>query len=281
MTVAYTLQGFNLHQPEIGFQLMEGSSYASAIAPRRINLVVPNMHGEIPAWNDPLDSTNITVRVRISDGSPAELEAKWIYLRSLCMTGQNNPVTMRRETEDHNAFAYVQLLSMTEPDFWCAAGIVDTVMIFHNPFGRWQDASTPVDQPLSVTGAQQIVVAAMESSAPITNALFLVRGPLASIQIRNPYNDTGLSWAAPTALGPNQWIVIDTERYQVWGNTSGDWDDLDVDLSRTLLTMGNGMLSLTPIPSITPGDNTNLTAVASSGSTGATELTVRARRTYL
>src|SRR5690606_39650846 len=133
----------------------------------------------------------------------------------------------------------------------------------------------------SVPGAQQIVVAAMESSAPITNALFLVRGPIASITIRNPYNDTGLTWMAPVALGPDQWIVIDTERYQVWGNTSGDWDDLDVDLSRTLLTTGNGMLSLTPIPSLTPGENSNLTAVSASGATGATELTVRARRTYL
>lgn len=281
MTIAYTLQGFNLHQPEIGFQLMEGSSYASAIAPRRINLVVPRMHGEIPAWNDPLDSTNITVRVRISDGSPEELEHKWIYLRSLCMAGQNNPVTMRRETADHNAFAYVQLLSMTEPDFWCAAGIVDTVMIFHNPFGRWQDARTPEDQPLTVPGAQQMVVAAMESSAPITNALFLVRGPIASLTIRNPYNDTGFSWSALAALGPDKWALIDTENYQAWTNFTGDWDDKTTDESRNLLTEGNGMLSLTGIPSLTPGDGGNITAVSGSGFTSATELTVRARRTYL
>lgn len=281
MTVAYTLQGFNLHQPEIGFQLMEGSIYASAVSPRRVNLVVPNMHGEIPAWNDPLEATNITVRVRISDPDAAELERKWIYLRSLCMTGQNNPVTMRRETSDHNAFAYVQLLSMSEPDFWCAAGIVDTVMIFHNPYGRWQDAQTPEDQPLSVPGAQQIVVAAMESSAPISNALFLARGPLAGLQVRNPYNDTGFSWAAPSTLSSNQWLLVDTERYQAWTNTSGNWEDRTVDVSRTLLTTGNGMLSMTSIPSLTPGNNSNLTAVSASGQGGTTSLTVRARRTYL
>lgn len=281
MSIAYTLQGFNLHQPDIGFQLMEGSSYASAISPRRINLTVPYMHGEIPAWNDPLDSTTITVRVRISDNSPEALEQKWIYLRSLCMTGQNNPVTMRRETSDHNAFAYVQLLSMTEPDFWCAAGIVDTVMMFHNPSGRWQGAATPEDQPLSVPGAQQIVVAAMESSAPITDALFLVRGPLSSITIRNPYNDTGFQWVAPSSLGANQWLLVDTASYQAWTNTSGDWDDRSLNVSRTLLTSGNGMLAMTSIPSLTPGDNSNITAVSASGTGPETTLTVRARRTYL
>lgn len=281
MTVAYTLQGFNLHQPGLGFKLMEGSSYAPAIAPRRVNLEVPNMHGEIPAWNDPLGTTQITVRVRISEGSPEELERKWIYLRSLAMTGQNNPVTMRRENEDHNSFAYVQLLSMTEPDFWCAAGIVDTVMVFHNPYGRWQDASTPEDQTLAVPGAQQVIVAAMESSAPISNALFRVRGPLSSITLRNPYNDTGLSWTAPTTLTNDQWVIIDCERYQVWRNASPDWDERGIDVSRTLLTEGNGMLNLTSIPTSTYGSNTNITSVATSGHTANTELVVRARRTYL
>lgn len=281
MTIGYTIQGFNLHQPEWGFQLMEGSSYASSIAPRRVNLVVPTMHGEIPAWNDPLDSTSIAIRVRISDPDPAELERKWIYLRSLCMTGQNNPVTLRRESQDHNAFAYVQLLSMTEPDFWCAAGIVDTVIVFHNPYGRWQDARTPEDQTLAISGAQQIVVAAMESSAPITNALFRIRGPLSSVQIRNPYNDTGVSWIATTTVSSNQWVVIDTEKYQAWLSSTDDWEAKTADVSRTLLTMGNGMLSMTSIPSLTPGSNSNLTAISASGQGGTTEIVVRARRTYL
>ena len=54
----YTIEGFNLHQPELGFYLLEGSSYASEISPRRVNLEVPGVHGEIPQWNDPLSSTN-------------------------------------------------------------------------------------------------------------------------------------------------------------------------------------------------------------------------------
>lgn len=281
MSLAYTIQGFNLHQPDLGFQLMEGSSYASSIAPRRVNLVVPRMHGEIPAWNDPLDTTEITLRVRIRDDDPAELERKWIYLRSLCMGGQNNPVMLRRESEDHNAFAYVQLLSMSEPDFWCAAGIVDTVIILHNPSGRWQDAITPTDQSLSIPGAEQTVVAAMDSSAPITDALFRVRGPLSSVTIRNPYNDTGFSWFAPTSLTADQWVIIDCKNYQAWINTSPSWDARNVDASRTLQTEGNGMLSLTSIPTSVYGENYNLTSVSASGATAATELTVQARPTYL
>ena len=281
MSLAYTIQGFNLHQPELGFQLMEGSSHSTSIAPRRVNLVVPGMHGEIPAWNDPLGTTEITLRVRIRDTDPASLERKWIYLRSLCMTGQNNPVVLRRETEDHNAFAHVQLLTMSEPDFYCAAGIVDTVMVFHNPSGRWQDARTPEDQTLTLPGAQQIVVAAAESSAPITEALFRVKGPVSSINIRNPYNDTGFNWFAPTSLGANQWAIIDTKNYQAWVNTTDDWDARQTDVSRTLYTEGNGMLSMTPLVTLNIGDNSNITAVSGSGIGAGSELVVRTRRTYL
>lgn len=279
--ITYTIQGFNLHQPQIGFQLMEGSSYATAVAPRRVNLLVPNMHGEIPAWNDPLDSTQISLRVRIRDSDPAELERKWIYLRSLCMGGQNNPATLRRETEDHNAFAYVQLLTMSEPDFWCAAGMVDTVIILHNPSGRWENAVTPEDQMLSVPGAQQSVVAAMQSSAPITNALFRVRGPLSSITIRNPYNDTGFTWTAETTLTTSQWVLVDVANYQAWVNYTASWSDRIVDASRTLLTEGVGMLTLTSIPTSVYGENYNITSVSASGHTAQTELVVRARPTYL
>src|SRR5690606_1736764 len=59
MAIGYTLEGFNLHQPDIGFRLLEGTEFASTIAPRRVNISVRNMHGEVPMWNDPLDTTTL------------------------------------------------------------------------------------------------------------------------------------------------------------------------------------------------------------------------------
>lgn len=279
MAIAYTLQGFNLHQPDLGFYLLEGSAFASDIAPRRANLVVPLMHGEIPAWNDPLDTTTIALRVRIRDRDPAELERKWNYLRSLLGLGSNNPIVVRRESANLITFTHAQLLSMSEPDFWCAAGQVHTVILLHNPSGRWQHVDLE-EQVLDVPGAQQMIVTAMESSAPITNALFRVRGPLSSITIRNPYNDTGFSWSWTAPIGALEYLLVDTENYQAWINSTNSWDAREGDVSSRLLTEGNGMLSLTPIPGLTPGSNTNLTSVSASGQGANTQLTVRSRRTF-
>lgn len=279
MTIAYTIEGFNLHQPDIGFKLLDQSDFASEISPRRVNRRVPLMHGEIPAWNDPLDTTTIAFRVRIQDDTPQGLEQKWNHLRSLCMLGNNNPVTVRRESEEFTTFAHMQLMSMSRPDFYCAAGIVQTVIILHNPYGRWEHVEY-AEQVLAVPGAQQVIVAAMESTAPISRALFRVRGPLASITVRNPYNDTGFSWTADSPLGALEYLVVDTEMFQAWRNSNNSWDGREQDVSRTLLTEGNGMLNLTAVPGLTVGSNTNQTSVSASGTGANTQLTVRTRRTF-
>jgi hypothetical protein len=279
VAIAYTIEGFNLHQPDEGFKLLEQTDFASEISPRRVNRVVPLMHGEIPAWNDPLDTTSIAFRVRITGATPQELEQRWNHLRSLCMLGNNNPVTIRRESEEFTTFAHMQLQSMSRPDFWCAAGMVQTVLIFHNPYGRWEDVELS-EQVLAVPGAQQMIVAAMESTAPISRALFRVRGPLASITVRNPYNDTGFSWTADSPLGALEYLVVDTAGYQAWRNSNNSWDGRELDVSRTLLTEGNGMLNLTAVPGLTVGSNTNQTSVSASGQGANTQLTVRTRRTF-
>lgn len=278
--INYTVNGFSLHQPELGFLLMEQTEYASSIAPRRVNITVPMMHGEIPSWNDPLDTTEILLQVRIKDGDPAELENKWNYLQAMLGAGQNNPIVLRRENEKHNLFAHVQLQSMTQPDFYCAAGMVTTVIMLHNPSGRWQ-AVAEEDQTMVVPGAQQEVVTARYSSAPITDSLWRIRGPISTISVHNPWNDTGWEWRAPAAVPADTWIIVDTRNYQVWRNTSDDWDAREVDVSRGLMTIGNGMLALTPVPGIPYGNTSNITTVSASGHSSATELIVRSRRTFL
>lgn len=278
--INYTINGFNLNQPELGFRLMEQTEYASSIAPRRVNITVPMMHGEIPAWNDPLDTTQILIRVRITDEDPEELENKWNYLQAMLGTGQNNPIVLRRENEKHNLFAHVQLQSMTQPDFYCAAGIITTTILLHNPSGRWQ-AVTEEDQTMVVPGAQQEVVTARYSSAPITDSLWRIRGPISTISVHNPWNDTGWEWRAPAAVPADTWVIVDTRNYQVWRNTSDDWDAREVDVSRGLMTIGNGMLALTPVPGIPYGNTSNITTVSASGHSSATELVVRSRRTFL
>lgn len=277
--VNYLINGFDLHQPDEGFRLMESTQFASEISPRRVSLQVPRMHGEIPAWDDPIDSTGVVIRVRIQDSDPDMLERKWNHLRAHTLLGGNRAVILVRESELSNTSAQVQLESMSQPDFWCAAGIVDTTMVFHNPSGRWQE-SVPQDQLLLIPGTQQEVFAVSDSTAPITNALLRVQGPVSSVEVRNDANDTGLRWSSATAVTSGNYLLIDCENFEAWANTSNEWGARHTDVSRDLLSVGTAPLTLTPIPSVTFGSNTSSVTVSSTGTEENSELHIQARRTY-
>lgn len=276
----YTIEGFNLHQPELGFYLLEGSSYASEISPRRVNLEVPGVHGEIPQWNDPLSSTNVVFNVRVREANPESLRQKWQYLRALMRTGNNNPVTVRRLESGQVLSAQMQLLSMSEPDFYCAAGMVTTTIMLHNPSGRWSAINT-TEQELAIPGTDQILTAAAASSGPITDALVRVRGPVSSITMRDNTNDTGFQWQLSPTISSGQYLLVDCGSFTAWRNTSDDWEQRGSDVSSGLRTTGNGMLSLVSLPSFVVGNNSSSVTVSAAGTSSNTELHVLARQTHI
>jgi len=276
----YTIEGFNLHQPELGFYLLEGSSYASEISPRRVNLEVPGVHGEIPQWNDPLSSTNVVFNVRVREANPESLRQKWQYLRALMRTGNNNPVTVRRLESGQVLSAQMQLLSMSEPDFYCAAGMVTTTIMLHNPSGRWSAINT-TEQELAIPGTDQILTAAAASSGPITDALVRVRGPVSSIMVRDNTNDTGFQWQLSPTISSGQYLLVDCGSFTAWRNTTNDWEQRGSDVSSGLRTIGNGMLSLVSLPSFVVGNNSSSVTVSAAGTSSNTELHVLARQTHI
>lgn len=278
--IDYLIQGFRLHQPDQGFRLLADSQYSSSIAPRRVNLTVPLMHGQIPAWNDPLDSTTVMLRVRITDPDPTQLEHKWNYLRSLCLLGGNRPVILVREVGTETTTAQVQLESMTQPDFNYAGNFVTTTMVFHNPSGRWR-ASEAEEQFLSLNTPNQALLAASRSNAPISDALIRVRGPVSRVEVVNDANGTGLIWQSTSTISASRWLLIDCEGFTAWSNTNSNWETRGDNVSRWLLTQGNGPLTLTPITSLNTVNNSSAFSVQASGTSSQTQVHVRARRTYV
>lgn len=278
--VSYAIDGFNLHQPEIGFRLLEGSTYAAEVSPRRVNIMIPGVHGEIPAWNDPLPPVLLTFNIEINGTDSQDLEVKWNHLRTLCRLGGNQPVTVQRTTEGSTVATYAQLQSMTEPDFFCAVNKVKTVMMFHVPSGRWETI-TATEQELAIPGGNQNIVFAAESTRPITNAQFRVAGPLASIEIRDNTNDTGFVWGGQFPVQTGRYLIVNCGSYTAWLNEDEEWDTTHQDVSRWLSTSGNGMLSLVPSPSFVIGNHTNDVTVTAFGTAGNTQLYVRGRRTYV
>lgn len=286
--IAYTIAGFNLHQPEIGFQLMETSSFASSISPNRINLHIPRMHGQVPLWDDELRETKVRFRVRIRDNDPVQLQSKWEHLRRLMWVGSKQGLTVRRESgvspTPQVTSTFAQLETMTEPDFWCAAGIVDTDIILNIPSGRWQSIET-FDYTFSSYGTPQNVPFVTESTAPNDNFVARIAGPFdttgAWVRIFDEVSRTGTHIQPNVVVAPGQWLIFERDSLRLWRNSTDDFDAREVLMNPIIRTMNGGPVTLVPEPSFTLGSSSSTVRVNRSVNANTTITTIRGRRTYI
>lgn len=280
MTLDYTLEGFNLHQPDVGFRLLEGSEFATDVAPRHVDISIPNAHGQVPRWNDLLSPSTLILRVRIEGEDAHDLESKWNHLRTLCRIANNNPVTVRRVVDSDIRSAYMQLQSMTRPDFYCAVHMVTTTMTFLNPSGRWQDVDE-IDQELTLDGAAQNVTIASESTAPNTNSKARLAGPVSSVTVRDNTSDTGFTWQGSTPIPVGEYLLVDCATFTAWRKPNDAWENSGTDVSAGLTFEGDGILALVPIPSFVLGNSTSSISVETTGTDSNSDIVIRGRRTYI
>lgn len=284
MSLTYSIQGFDLHQPDKGFKLLVGSSFAPPVSPRRVDLELPHMHGQVPLWDDPLSAQKLTLKVRIEDPDPAGLQQKWEHLRSLMWTGSNRGLTIRRVMAGQVTSAFGQLETMNEPDFWLARGMIDVVMLFNIPYGRWQSIESYEHELEPTQGKTVEVPFVADSTAPVTDALFRVEGPTQSnwsFSIEDRTSRTGFSLNVNDPLDEGEYVIVDPGNYSVWYN--GDdpsWDARDVSYHRNMIPRDNGALSMVSIPSLKIGERTTDIFKWSFNIVGAKTL-VRGRKTYI
>lgn len=285
MSVIYTIQGFNLNQPEQGFKLMEGTSYAPPISPRRVNLEIPRMHGQIPMWDDELPSAKLTLRVRISGDTPTILENRWQHLRALMWTGSNTGLTIRREINGHLHYCFAQLENMTEPDFWCAAGIVDTTMLLNIPSGRWESVQVYEEAFPTQLSTGFSLGFVSQSTAPVTDALIRYQGPYSSDGAWTEFYDdttqTGFRISPGQTLSSSQYIIVDLGQFRAWINDTNDWNARQVEITPGLRPLLRGILSLVSVPSFQINVRTNASRTMRSASANTTIGTIRGRRSFI
>ena len=286
--ITYTIQGFDLHQPEIGFQLMETSSFASSISPNRINLRIPRMHGQVPLWNDELTETKILFRVRIRDEDPTQLQYKWEHLRRLMWTGSNQGITVRRESgvspTPQVTSTFAQLETMSEPDFWCAAGIVDTDIILNIPSGRWQSIET-FDYTFNNYSSPQNIAFVNESTAPNDNFVARIAGPFnttgAWVRIFDEVSRTGIQIQPNEIVAAGQWLIYERATNRMWRNNNDDFDARQALMRPVIRTLRGGPVTLVPEPSFTLGSSISAVRMSRSVNANTTITTIRGRRTYI
>lgn len=283
MSLTYSIQGFDLHQPDKGFKLLVGSSFAPPVNPRRVDLEIPRTHGQIPLWDDPLSAQKLTLKVRIEDPDPAGLQQKWEHLRSLMWTGANRGLTIRRVMADQVTSAFGQLETMNEPDFWLARGMIDVVMLFNIPYGRWQSVQT-YEQELELNVESADIPFVSESTGPVTDALFRITGPTSEdwrLRVVDNTSSTGFTMERYDPLEEGQYVVLDPGMYHAW-RTDGDpsWDVRYEMLHRYFRPYDKGMLAMVSVPGLNVGQRTTNISISSSNM-GDSVLEIRGRKTYI
>lgn len=286
MTLVYTIQGFNLHQPDIGFKLMQTTSYASPISPRRVNLEIPRMHGQVPMWDDELGPAKLLLRVRIQDEDPAQLELKWQHLRALMWTGSNTGLTVRREINSELHYAFAQLENMTEPDFYCAAGMIDVDILLNIPYGRWESVQVYEQNFTTNSGTSGISFDFVaQSTAPVSRVLVRFGGGISQangwVELHDDTSLTGFRMTPGSVVSPSEYVLVDVEQGRAWINTTSDWDARQTEITPGLRPLRRGMLSLVSVPSFQMGVRTNNARSFRSASATTTTGTIQGRRTYL
>lgn len=253
--VRYFINDYNLDQPSRGIKLMEGSEWASPVSPRRFNLEIPQFHGEVAMWHDPLDTMKVTLQVQISARTQSVLRQRWDDFVSLCGTGKWIPIRLERyrgiflisDTEhdplDNNRpfgeYANAQLESMTAPEYEHASLRLTTTCIFNVPVGQWRSHKV-YTQAYEGPGGPFKAIVAKTSSVPVYSMIIRVQGGpgldrnLASWSIIDRWSQTGIGWDDPVGVNLNngEWLYCNTDNMRAYISSAQtmpevgeDWSD--------------------------------------------------------
>lgn len=268
--LSYALNGADLSDPELGFQLLTGTEYAPAVSPRNATVLVPRYHGAIPNYSAPLAPILVTLVVRVLGPDVDTLRENYNRLMALLGTGTLVPVAMTRVRDDQVDTANARLVSTTAPAFSSAVRWLDVTIVMEIQQGYWNGPMQEIELPLN--GATSSFQPAIDSSAPIANLLIQVVGPFNTFSILDVVTGTGVRWGNE-AVSSTQSILIETGTMSVWRRTGTPWTPGTSGqlMPRWLTSIGTGVFAPRAITSYVPGTGWQTTSGVSvfTGGNGA------------
>lgn len=276
--LTYTLNGADLNDPDLGFQLLTGTEYAPAVAPQNATILVPRYHGAVPNYTAPLAPILVTLVVRVLGPDTATLRENHNRLMALLGAGTRAPVAIARVRDDQVDTAEARLVSTTAPTFSAATRWIDVTIIMEIQRGYWNAPMQEVE--LSPSGSNQTFQPALDSSAPLAGMLIQVIGPVTNVNITDAVTGTGISWGSQS-VSDTQSLLIDTGTMQAWRRTGTPWTpgNSGALVLQWLQSTAAGVLAPRAANSYVPGTGWQATSalnVSTSGTTSATRVLIRA-----
>lgn len=286
MPVTYQINGYNLDKANM-CKVMEGTEYAGALAPRRLDISIPGITGELPLWNDPLGPMKLTLNLRVLKPRTASRTVLHTNVRLvqgvfrgggfLQTSGADAPLFVIRNRDGQQVKALAQLETMSSPEYYHMGAYADFTAVLNIPLGMWQqDLAEEFIFPAGTTNYP----GSFQTFLPIPNTLLRVNGPLTSAAIKDQISGTGVLWTAGASpLLAGQFILIDPYNMNARRLTSASWNMTDgTDARGGLYSIWNGPFT---VATLFLGDVPTPATVMDATFTGgnaSTRVTVRLNR---
>lgn len=258
---------------------------------RAVSVQVPGVPGELPITGLDLDTTTLTLGLRVtaarpdgSDGDLVDLETNVEALTGLFGVRHRMLDVRHYPAPGMVRQADATMLAASEPVYNTALRFARLTVVLTVPGVVWRDVAAATWSG-ALPGTGQAVTTLAGSTAPVTDALVRFTGPAVSPTIVDVA--TGGSVSRPGGLLAGQRLLIDCKAMRAAVVTTDTWDldagsDVTGEISASGPGSGSRWLHLTPqIAGGDPYSRAVMVTTTATSTTSASRVEIRARRAYL
>ncbi|SEU46631.1 hypothetical protein [Nonomuraea wenchangensis] len=291
---SYTLDGVPLDHPAGCWKLKKGTQRRPLPGARAVRVSVPGRAGELPITGLDHEITSFSLVFTVTgatptggDGGFAQLETNLEALAAM-LGVRHRLMSLRYQAGAIVRVADVTVVAASEPELRVGAARARLTAVVEVPGVYWRDETTATWQGAANTADQPIATLA-GSTAPVTDALIRVTGPATNITVRDVATQgaVGLLAAGANSITASERLLIDAAAMRAAIVTTDTWDLAGgTDRTGVISVFGPGSASrwihLTPAMAVgDPFSRAVLISCTATGTTAASKLEVRARRSYL
>lgn len=290
MSATYVLDGVPLDHPAGCWRLKRGTKRRPLPGVRAVNLSVPGRAGDLPVLGLDHEATTFGLAFTVypytpsgADGGAEQMEANLEALGALLGT-RHRLMTLKWATGSIVRVAGVTVEATSEPEYFAGAAMVRLTAVVKVPGVYWRDEADSTWAG-TMPGAGQIVTPLAGSTGPIVDAVLRVTGPAVQPSVRDVA--TGGTVAYTGTVQASQHLLVDCGQLRAAVVTTDTWDLTGgTDVTGAINATGPGSafrwLHLTPAMAVgDPHSRAVMVDAAASGTSGASALKIRARRSYL
>ncbi len=290
MGATYILDGVPLDHPAGCWRLKKGTKRRPLPGVRSVNLSVPGRAGDLPVLGLDHEATTLGLALTVYpytpsgvDGGAQQMEHNLEALGAL-LGVRHRLLPLKWVTGSIVRVADVTVEAVAEPEYFPGAAMARLTAVVKIPAVYWRDEADATWEG-TLPGAGQIVTPLAGSTGPIVDAVLRVTGPAVQPAVTDVATGGTVAYTGTVQAGEH--LLIDCGSLTAAIATTDTWDQFGgTDVTGDINATGPGSafrwLHLTPAMAVgDPHSRAVLVDATALGTSAASALAVRARRSYL